>query len=107
MKPRKVATLTAVLLTAGVMAGPALALTAEDVMDRMESKERHGFLGGAVSMAAHLYAIDGNREKGECALNWFFRIEDSLRQIHRFFDAHKEKDPIMLLAILIDRRCGK
>ena len=33
--------------------------------------------------------------------------EDSGRLIFRFFDAHKEKDPVMLLAILIDRQCGK
>jgi hypothetical protein len=96
------------MLLAGILAaGPALALTAGDVMDKMEPKEGTGFIGGAVSMAAHLYAINGNREKGECALNWYFRTEDSLRDIHKFFDAHKDKDPVGLLAILIDRRCGK
>jgi hypothetical protein len=51
--------------------------------------------------------VNGNREKGECALNWYFRTEGTLRNVHTFLDAHKDKDAVSLLAILIDRRCGK
>ncbi|MEQ9642031.1 MAG: hypothetical protein RIM84_18555 [Alphaproteobacteria bacterium] len=49
---------------------PALAINAGDVMDKMESRERTGFIGGAVDMAAHLYAVGGNRKKADCAVDW-------------------------------------
>jgi len=98
----------AVALLAGAFAaGPALAITAGDVMDKMNSDQRSSFLSGAVDMASHLYAIDGNRTKGECALDWYFRTEGSLREVHTFFDAHKDKDAVGLLSILINRHCGK
>ncbi|MFY0311165.1 hypothetical protein ACFMBG_14845 [Leisingera sp. D0M16] len=85
---------------------PALALTAGDVLDKMNADQRYGFISGAVDMASQLYAEGGNREKGECALSWFFDGDDGIRMIHDFFDAHKDKDAVGLLSILINRQCG-
>jgi hypothetical protein len=98
----------AVALLSGVLAaGPALAITAGDVMDKMNGDQRSSFLSGAVDMAAHLYAINGNREKADCAVNWYFRTEGSLREVYKFLDAHKDKDAVGILSILINRHCGK
>lgn len=107
MKFNKVEGITVTLLATVLAAGPALAIDAGDVMDRMEPRERHGFIGGAVDMASHLYAVNGNREKADCAVAWFFDDENSLSEIHDFFDAHKDKDAVGLLSILIDRHCGE
>lgn len=107
MKLTVAARFTAMLLPVVFAAGPALAIDAGDVMDKMEPRERHGFIGGAVDMASHLYAVNGNREKADCAVTWFFDDENSLREIHDFFDAHKDKDAVGLLSILIDRHCGE
>lgn len=104
MKVRITVLLAASLLFA---ASPALAITAGDVMDRMEPRERHGFIGGAVDMASHLYAVAGNRAKADCTTQWLFDDKNSLRDIHDFFNAHKDRDAVGLLSILIDRRCGK
>jgi len=98
----------AAVLAAGMgIPNPAGAIDAGDVMDRMERKERLGFIGGAVDMASHLYAVAGKTEKANCAVNWYFREEDSLRAIFDFLDAHKEVDAVGLISILIDRRCGE
>ena len=107
MQLTKASSFTAALLVGFLAVTPALAITAGDVMDKMEPSERHGFIGGAVDMASHLYAVDGNLEKADCTVNWFFREEDSLREIHDFFDAHKDGDAVGLLSILINRHCGK
>lgn len=86
---------------------PACAIDAGDVMDKMEPCERSGFVAGAVDMASHLYAANGNREKADCAVDWLFRQENSLQEVHAFFDQYKDKDAVGLLSILIDRHCGK
>lgn len=107
MRPNTVAVITAAWFASALGAGPAAAIDAGDVMDKMEPRERHGFIGGAVDMASHLYAVNGNRAKADCAVTWFFDDENSLREVHDFFTAHKDKDAVGLLSILIDRHCGK
>lgn len=88
-------------------ATPACAIDAGDVMDKMQPCERSGFIAGAADMASHLYAVQGNRVKADCIVNWVFRDDDSLRAIHGFFDQYNDKDAVGLLSILIDRHCGK
>jgi hypothetical protein len=107
MTSNTAAALTAALLSGVLTAGPALAIDASDVLDKMEPHERSSFLGGAVDMASHLYAMSGNRQKADCAVTWYFDDANSHREIHAFFDAHRDKDAVGLLSMLIDRRCGK
>lgn len=38
---------------------PANAITAGEVMDKMESKQRSAFIAGAADMASHLFAVSG------------------------------------------------
>ncbi len=98
--------LWATLILTGALS-PAAAVTAGDVMDRMEPRESHGFIGGAVDMASHLYALGGDIEKANCTNEWMFHSGDSaLREIHAFFDTHKDRDAVAILAILIERHCG-
>jgi hypothetical protein len=86
---------------------PAFAIDASDVLERMEKRESLGFLGGAVDMASHLYAVAGNTAKADCAVTWYFDDKNSLKEIYAFFEAHKDKDAVALLSYLIDQRCGK
>jgi hypothetical protein len=58
-------------------------------------------------MAAHIYAANGNKKKADCAVVWLFDDKNSLREIYAFYDEHKKKDAVGLLAILIDRKCGR
>jgi hypothetical protein len=86
---------------------PARAIDAGEVMDKMSDDERSGFIAGSVDMAAHLYAMDGNGEKADCAVKWLFDDESSLEEIFAFFDAHKGRDAVGLLSVLINRHCGE
>lgn len=107
MRARWILYSTTILLVTAATALPASAIDASDVLEKMEQKERLAFIGGAVDMASHLYAVGGNGQKADCAVTWFFDDKDSLRDIYAFFEAHKDKDAVGLLSILIDRRCGK
>jgi hypothetical protein len=107
MKSTTVALFTAALLAAAMTSAPVQAIDAGDVMDKMKPDERGGFIGGAVDMAAHLYAVAGNRKKADCAVTWFFDDENALREVYKFFDENKKRDAVGLIAILIDRKCGK
>jgi hypothetical protein len=64
--PTTAATVLAAYL---VLPSSAEAINAGDVMDTMEQRERLGFIGGAVDMASHIYAVNGNREKADCAVS--------------------------------------
>lgn len=88
------------------LSSPARAITAGDVMNEMSSEQRTGFFTGAIDMASHLFAVGGNREKAECAVNWFFGREGSLGSVHSFFEEHQDKDAVGLLHVLINRECG-
>jgi hypothetical protein len=107
MNSPTVMVLGAAMLAVCIDIREAAAITAGDVMDKMEPKERASFISGAVDMASHLYAIAGNRTKADCAVKWLFETEGSNREIDTFLGAHKDKDAVGLLSILIDRKCGK
>lgn len=107
MKSILVPVFTVALLAGVFITGPASALTAGEVMDNMDTKQRAGFIAGAVDMASHLYAMNGKQTKSQCAVKWLFDNPESNREIHKFFDAHKDRDAVALLSVLIDRRCGK
>jgi len=98
---------SAAILLGVVAARPAAAITAGDVMDKMDGHERASFLAGAADMASYLYALAGNRTKADCVVDWHFHQEGSLREIHDVFNAHKDLDAVGVLSVLIDRHCGK
>jgi hypothetical protein len=58
-------------------------------------------------MASYLFAVAGNRTKADCAVQWYFGKEEATREIHAVFEAHKDTDAVGILAVLIDRHCGK
>ena len=97
-----------VLLCSGFAAAtpPAHAITADDVLNRMDGGQRSGFISGAVDMASHLFAVAGDREKASCAVKWLFDNDDGLLEVIAFFELHPERDAVALIDILINRQCG-
>ena len=87
--------------------GPAAAVTAGDVIDKMKPNEIATFLSGAVDMASYLFAKGGDMKKADCAVNWYAGNAEADREIDAFFVAHKDLDAVGILAVLIDRHCGK
>lgn len=95
------------LMLFGFSVHPAVALTASDVMDKMNSDERTGFIAGAGDMASHMFAVHGDPDKAQCAVDWLFNGEDPWPAIDAFFGAHRDKDAVAVLHVLINRKCGK
>jgi hypothetical protein len=95
------------ILLGCLSSAPAAAITAGDVLDKMDGQERVSFLAGAVDMASFLFALAGNHAKADCAVDWHFHQEGSLEEIRDVFSAHKDLDAVGVLSVLIDRHCGK
>jgi hypothetical protein len=103
------------LLLAGA---PVYAITAGDVLDKMTEKERAGYISGAVEMAMFQAATDQHNEnKSRCVLEWFYgtRAADGVplkdpvgpSQIIAAFNRFRDQPAIGVIALLINRACGK
>ena len=86
------------------MSSPAFALTAGEVIDRMDAGQRNGFITGAVDMYAQLTERAGEAEKAQCAMEWY-RSPDSVAQVRQVFSHYKDKDASAVLEALINRHC--
>ena len=98
---------TTIIITILVgISSPAFALTAGEVIDRMDTGQRSGFVTGAVEMYAQLTERAGEAEKAECAMEWY-RSPDSVVQIRQVFSHYKDKVATAVLEALINRHCKK
>lgn len=107
MKWQPIPAIAAIMLGVSLAVSPAAAITAGDVQYKMEPREGSGFIAGAVDMASYLLAKSGDVTKADCAVNWYFGNAEATREIFEFFEAHQELDAVGIIAVLIDRHCGK
>ena len=89
-----------------LMPNPAMSITAEDVVSRMEPPGRSNFIAGAVDMYSHLAARYGDRQKADCAVQWFFDTDDALAEVLTVFENFPDRDAVAVLEVLLNRRCG-
>jgi hypothetical protein len=87
------------------MVAPAEAITAGEVLDKMDAKQASAYVSGAVDMASVLYWDAGQHDKANCALKWYFDTKGSIAEVMGLFENYKDKDAVALLQILIDRHC--
>lgn len=94
-------------LLAGLIAFPvaANAITAGDVVEKMSNDQAAQYLSGAVDMVLYLDSMNGEGQKAECILNWYYRDKSSPAEVIAVFGNYKDKPAIGLLHILIDRHC--
>ena len=98
---------TTIIITILVgISSPAFALTAGEVIDRMDTGQRSGFVTGAVEMYAQLTERAGEAEKAEGAMEWY-RSPASVVQIRQVFSHYKDKVATAVLEALINRHCKK
>lgn len=96
------------LMTAALLvAVPAWAITAADVLDRMSDDQRFGYITGAVDTAMYLAAVqEKNNAKSECILNWYYgKNATGPKQVIDTFRQYRDKPAIALIKVLIDRAC--
>lgn len=81
------------------------AITAGDVVDKMSEDQQYGYLTGAVDMVIFLHSSNGEGDRAECILNWFYRDDASAKEIVAVFHNYKDKPAIGILHVLINRHC--
>ncbi len=104
---------TAKLLITGVFilqAGTAQALTAEDVLNKMDGKERASFIAGVVGGFAYSrYLRDKPDQTGmTCIYDWYYDSgETKWNTIETWFSQHPDKPAEPLVYVLIKKKCGE
>lgn len=102
-----------VWLIAGMcVLGPknAAALTADDVLNKMSSKEQYSYLAGLVGGFAHSrYLKERPSTTGmNCIYDWYHTdIKKSWSRIDTWFSRHLEKPVEPLVYVLIKKECGE
>jgi len=88
-------------LVALLIASPAFAITAGDVLDRMTEKERGGYLSGAIEMA-----MVAKPEKSECILNWFYGSgAPGPKTVIATLERYRDKPAAAVINALINKNC--
>lgn len=88
----------------------AYALDANDVLNKMSTKEQTTFIAGAIGgLAYSRYLRDKPKKEGmKCIYDWYYGSgEKKWHQIEAWFSRHPEKPAIPLLYVLVKRKCGK
>ncbi len=91
--------------------GNAHALTADDVLNKMNSKEQTTYITGVVGGFAYSrYLRDSPDKTGmNCIYGWFHgeKNRSAWNQIDAWFSRHLDKPVEPLLYVLIKRECGE
>ena len=100
------APLAVAVLLAG-FAQPAAAITARDVMEKMEQKQRFGYLTGLIDMMSYQVLLAGDRNRAECISKAYYgKQSDMDAQIFATFSKYPDRAPEALLVVLMKRACG-
>lgn len=89
--------------------GSASALTADDVLNKMSSKERVGYIAGMVGGFAHSrFQRDKPDQSGmNCIFDWYYGSGATKWQlIETWFSRHLDKQVEPLLYVLLKKECG-
>lgn len=85
---------------------PSLALTGEDVLDWMSKDERGGYLSGSVEMAAFLSSIQGNNERADCIMDWYYK-QDGPARVVAALSRYKDRQALPVIHLMIKKACGE
>ena len=105
--------LSAILLCCSVLAsfgGVAQALTADDVLNKMNSDQRFGYISGVIEGLAYArWAKDQPDSTGmNCVYDWYYQGgEERSNQVDTWLHRHLDRPVGALLHVLIKRDCGE
>lgn len=88
-------------------AAPAAAISADDVLNKMEKKERLGYLTGLVDMLSYQAVLAGNRARAECIHDAFYVNKSVWDQLIDLLGQYPDKAPEGLVVVLTNRACSK
>ena len=91
-------------------AQPAYALTADDVLNKMDAKEQHAFLAGLVEGLGYARFLRDKPDStgSQCIYDWYFKDRETNKpKIAAWFERHLDKPASTLLYVLIKKECGE
>lgn len=84
----------------------AMALTAQDVMQKMSTTERFGYLTGLVDMLSYQYVLAGDRKRAKCITAKFYDDKAMQSRIFKVFERYPDKAPEGIMVLLMNKACG-
>jgi hypothetical protein len=104
---KKATCITAILLAQLVASLPVTALTAQDVMEKMEEGEAHTYLFASIEMAAFLARAQGDDARSKCILDWWLNNPATDKKVLAAFDRYPDRQASAILYVLMNRACGE
>jgi len=93
----------------GVNVHQAKALTANEVMNKMNSDQRFGYISGVVEGLAYSRWLRDkpDRDGMDCIFNWYLKGKGrDWNNVSSWFSRHPDKPVGALLYVLIKKECG-
>ena len=99
-----------VILVAGVIYGKvAFALTADEVLNKMNFDERHGYLAGVIEgLAQARWVADKPDDAGyNCIYDWYYKGGKEREElVNTWLNRHPDKSASGLIYVLVKKECG-
>lgn len=106
MRSRRILYSAMILLGIVAVARPAAAITAGDVLDKMNADQRGTYLAGTIEMAAFLAGLGGNKPRAECIVDWYYNktgTADVVGGLAQF----KDRQALPVIYFFIKKACGE
>ena len=87
----------------------ALALTADDVLNKMNVDQRSGYFSGVIAgLAQSRWIVDKPDDTGmQCIFDWYYSNSlEKHKKIHEWFELNLDKPAGALLYVLVKKECG-
>lgn len=86
----------------------AMELTSDDMMQRMDDRERYHFIAGVIAgLATARYVRDGHDEGSTCIESWFYDTDGIRERIYAAFARFGDRSPAAILHAMATRACGE
>ena len=114
LRLRKYSHISAMILTAAAFLSSgreAAALTADDVLNRMNADQQASYINGVVEgLATARWLADRPDTTGaNCIYDWYYQtpFEPVWNLVVQWFERHSDQQVGILMQILINRECGE
>lgn len=96
----------AAALLLAACAGPAMAITARDVTEKMSKEQRFSYLTGLVDMLAYQSILAGNNAHAKCIVDKFYDDKSVLGLVYAALDKFPDRAPEGLVVLIMKKQCG-
>ena len=95
------------LITVAIGASPAMAITAEDVLEKMSKDQQFGYLTGLIDMLAYKELLEGDKPYAQCLSDAFYKDKTMSERIFSSLRAYPDKAPEGIIYLLMMKACGR